>query len=374
MNRTNEKESYLNENYEFRFNEVLNRTFFKKKNTESDYELLDNYKRNSIKRELDNNYISCNATDLKCLLNSDFVKIYNPFIDYFHQLPKWDTKTDYIKKLTETISAVNQKDFEWAFKKWLVATVACAIDEEVTNQTVLIFTGKQGLGKTTWLKNLTPDVLKSYFYSGIVNPTSKDSTLLLSEKFIINFDELASLNKKQIEVLKEMITKEMVTERRAYGEFTENYIRRASFVGSSNHNEILMDVTGNRRFLCFEITDIDYMHNIDLDGVYSQVMHLINQGEFRYYFNDEDIKRLEENNKMYIQSSEETDWIEELFSLPENEQQAEYFNASEILEHIKKVKRIYKNINVQEIGKIMTSLGYMTKKINGRKKYIVKLN
>ncbi|HNP31797.1 MAG TPA: VapE family protein [Flavobacterium sp.] len=367
-------EKYLNERYEFKYNEILNRTFFKEKESTSEFKLLKNYKLNSIKRELTNNDISSTQSDLKCLLESDYVPKYNPFNEYFENLPIWDKKTDYISQLIQTVKTTNQEDFAWAVKKWLVALVACAIDEETTNQGVLILTGAQGLGKTTWLKKLVPDNLYDYFFSGNINPNNKDTTLLMCEKFLINMDEMASLNKKQIESFKEMITKSMISERRAYAHFSENYVRRASFVGSSNHNELLMDVTGNRRFLCFEAIEIDYEHNINMDLVYSQVMHILREGEFRFHFEKEDIQRLEENNKMYIQSCEEMDWIEELFSVANENDEIHYMNATEIVSYIKRMKNIYTKIDIQQIGKIMTSKGFLRKKIKGSSKYIVSLN
>lgn len=366
-----EKENFLNDRYQFRYNEILNRTFYRNMNSQDEFILLQAYKLNSIKRELNNQGINATLTDIKCLLESDFVPKYSPFKEYFKNLKQWDN-VDYIEMLAETISTTKNEDFKWAFKKWLVAFVACAINEETTNQGILILTGKQGIGKTTWLKKLVPMKLGEYFFSGNVNPNNKDSTLLLSEKLLINLDELASLNKKQIEAFKEMVTKSVISERRAYGQFTENYIRRASFVGSSNHNEILMDVTGNRRFLCFEATDIDYNHTINMDLVYSQVMHLINT-DFKFHFDGDDIKRLEENNKMFTQSSEENDWIDELFSIPDDSE-FEFMNATEIVQYIKSVKRISSNIDVIAIGKIMTSKNFQKKKVNQIYKYIVKKN
>lgn len=366
-------ENYLNEKYDFKYNEILSRTFYKEKGLNNGFELLVNYKLNSIKRELTNSGVSSTLSDLKSLLESDYVPKYNPFVEYFKRLPKWDGR-DYIAKLIKTIKSTNQNDFSWAFKKWLVAMVACSINDETTNQAVLILTGKQGIGKTTWLRKLIPQNLMEYFYSGNINPNNKDTTLLMCEKLLINMDEMASFNKKQIESFKEMITKNMISERRAYAHYTENYIRRASFVGSSNHNELLMDVTGNRRFLCFEAIEIDYTHNFNMDFVYSQVMHLISEGKFKFHFEKEDIERLEENNKMYIQSNEEVDWVEELFAVTDDEASVLYMNATEIVAYIKKMKGVYNRIDVQNIGKIMTSKGFKRKKIKGTSKYIVKLN
>jgi predicted P-loop ATPase len=364
-------EQYLNERYTFKFNEILNRTYYKGNETKEKFLLLKDYKLNSIKRELNNNSIPATKSDLKCLLESDYVANQNPFKDYFNNLPQWDLKSDHILELCNTVKTSNNEDFYWAFKKWLVATVACSIEDDTTNQTVLIFTGKQGIGKTSWFQKLMPEDLKDYFYSGVINPANKDTTLLMSEKFIINLDELAAFNKKQIEAFKEMITKSTITERRAYAHFTEDYIRRASFVGSSNHNEILMDVTGNRRFLCFEATEIDFQHQINLDLVYSQAIHLLKSKDFKYHFDKEDVLRLEENNKMFIQSSEEVGWIEELFTIPNDTDKVEYMNATEIADYIKLKKGIYLKIDVQQIGKIMTSKDFPRKKIKGSWKYMI---
>ncbi|MES2545500.1 MAG: VapE domain-containing protein [Bacteroidota bacterium] len=364
-------EQYLNNKYEFAFNEILQRTYYKEKATQNEFELLKSYKLNSIKRELNNTKINCSQSDLKSLLESDFVPIKNPFKDYFNNLPDWDKKTDYILELAKTINTSNNDDFYWAFEKWLVAMVACSIQDETTNQTILILTGKQGIGKTSWLKKLMPNPLEGYFYSGLINPSNKDTTLLMSEKLLINLDELASLNKKQEEAFKEMITKTTITERRAYAHFTEDYIRRASFIGSSNHNEILMDVTGSRRFLCFEALEIDYQHNINLDFVYSQAMYLLNTKGYNFHFDKVDVKRLEENNKMFIQSSQEVDWIDELFDISNETKNFEYMNATEVVEYIKFKKGLYLKIDIQQIGKIMTAKGFSRKKIKGSWKYLV---
>lgn len=362
-------EKYLNKKYDFRYNEVLSRVFYKQKN-ETEYRLLKSRILNSIKRELKNNEHNIPISELKSLLESDFVDKFNPFVEYFNGLPKWGGK-DYIQELCNTIETTNNKDYQWAFKKWLVAFVACALNKNTTNQTIFILTGKQGLGKTTWLKKLVPYQLENHFFSGTINPTNKDTTLLMSEKILINLDELASLNKKQMEAFKEMVTKSVITERRAYAHFAEDYIRRASFVGSSNHNEILMDVTGNRRFLIFEATKINYNHTLNMDLVYSQVMHILNNTDFQYHFVNDDIKRVEKNNDMFKQSCQETDWILELFDKPELNDEIAYMNATDIANYIKNTKKYYAKINIQEIGKIMTSLGFERKKVKGSWKYLV---
>jgi len=66
---------------------------------------------------------------------------------------------------------------------------------------------------------------------------------------------------------KEIITKKTLRYREAYGHFSNNYTRHASFKGSVNHNAILHDSSGSRRFFGHECTAIDYQHHLDMDSV-----------------------------------------------------------------------------------------------------------
>jgi predicted P-loop ATPase len=366
-------ENYLRNKYDFKYNEILNRTFYKPKD-QTDFGILQGYDFNSMFRDIQNNDIKVAIGNLKSLLESDFVPKYDPFKDYFTGLAKWDRKTDHINKLAKTVITTDEDLFYWAFKKWLVALVACALEPNTANHSVLIFTGKQGLGKTTWMMNLIPEKLKEYGYSGNINPSNKDSTILISERLLINMDELSSYSKSKVEAFKELITKEVITERRPYGYFSENYIRRASFCGSANHNEILMDVTGNRRFLVFEALDIDFDHGIDLDQVYSQAYELLQQG-FKHYFDKDDIARIESNNEKYKQTSAEEEYLDKFFDLPlaGQENQVKYMNATEIIEYIKFNSKGYINFTATNLGKLLKSKGFETKKVDGLKKYIVSL-
>lgn len=364
-------EVFLNNKYDFKYNEILNRTYYKLKQANA-FGLLKGYEFNSMFRDIQNNDIKANLGSLKSLLESDFVPKYDPFKDYFNSLPKWDGRTDYILNLAKTVKTTDDELFQWALKKWLVALVACALEPTTANHSVLIFTGKQGLGKTSWMMSLVPDDLKDYSYSGNINPSNKDSTILISEKLLINMDELSSYSKTKVEAFKELITKEVITERRPYGYFSENYIRRASFCGSANHNEILMDVTGNRRFLVFEALDIDYQHKIELRNVYSQALTLLKQ-DFRHYFDRDDIAQIEKNNEQYKQSSAEEEYLEKYFDIPKEglEMDVKMMNATEIIEYIKKNSTGFINFTPTNLGKILKAKGYQTKKVDGLKKYLV---
>lgn len=364
---------YLSEKYDFRFNEVLNRVEYRTKDEKSQnfFKILNDYQLNSIYVELQESYINISKGNLRSLLESRFSERYDPIFNYFIQLPEWDKERDYILELSNTVKVSNQEEFNWAFKKWIVAVVASATQRDVSNHTVLILTGKQGLGKSTWFQQMIPKSLKNYFFSGNIDPRDKDSVLQLSENLIINMDELASFDRKKIEQFKELITRPSSRVRRAYAQFSENYPRRASFVGSSNERNILTDVSGNRRFLVFEALKIDCGKLINIDAVYSQAFNLSRFG-FQYWFDENDINRVEANNEFFYQPSKEEELIKKYFRPgPEKGEKPELMNATEVIEYINlhsKGKKHY-DLNNVVLGKVLSKMGFKQKKTNGLLKY-----
>ena len=125
---------------------------------------------------------------------------------------------------------------------------------------------------------------------------------------LINLDELENLNRSELGSMKEIITKANIRIRRPYGYSTETLPRRASFAGSVNNKEFLSDTTGSRRFLCFEVTAIDYQHNIPLHGVYAQAKHLLDDG-FKYWFDQAAIEAINQNNQQYRSMSVEEELL-----------------------------------------------------------------
>lgn len=241
--------------------------------------------------------IPCSANGLRNILLSDYVPMYIPFKNYFHTLPALDG-TDYIQQLAVTVKTTDDPLWHMCFRKWIVALVAGLLIDKVVNHTVIVFIGKQGVCKTTWILNLVPPHLKEYSISGTINPGNKDKLIQLSECMLINLDELENLNRTELGTMKEIITKTSIRIRRPYGYSTETLPRRATFTGSVNNKEFLSDTTGSRRFLCFEVTAIDYQHTIPLDGVYAQAKHLLDNG-FKYWFDQAEIEAINRNNEQY---------------------------------------------------------------------------
>nr|WP_315215710.1 VapE domain-containing protein [uncultured Flavobacterium sp.] len=345
-------ELFLSNKYVFRHNIVsgkLEFQYFGKKK----WNLMNDFIENSMLRECLKGRIKTNLSSLRNLLYSDFCVLFNPFEDYFFNLPSYDEKTDYITELANTITTTKQDLWQQCFKKWLVAMVGCVLDEKVINHTVIVFSGKQGLGKTTWVEKLVPKQLKEYLFSGTINPNNKDTLVQLSECMLINLDELENLNRSEIGSLKEIITKTQIRMRKAYGHNNETMPRRASFAGSVNTAQFLNDSTGSRRFLCFELEGIKYQHNVDINMAFSQALFLFKSG-FRYWFDQEEIKSITENNEQYQLHSPEEELLLTWFEPIERENATLFLNASQIAAKLAEKAKI--NINDGTINKIGKAL------------------
>lgn len=364
-------ENFLNNRYNFRYNTVLGKLEFKTLKAYK-YKPMTDFTENSILREILKAKVKCSINSLRNLLHSDYCEMYDPFEDYFNNLPENTDETDYIELLADTITTTKQDLWRICFKKWFVAMVACVIDEKQVNQTVIVFSGKQGLGKTTWIEKLMPKSLKEYIFSGTINPSNKDTLIHLAECMLINLDELENLNRTEIGSLKEIITKTHIRMRKAYGHNNENMPRRASFAGSVNTAQFLNDTTGSRRFLCFEVENIEYAHNIDINKVYAQALKLYKSG-FRHWFNQEEIKEINANNEQYQLRSPEEELLLTWFESATKENAQYFLNATQILQMI--TTRANLNISdasVTKLGKALRKHGY--NRIMRNNSYVYALN
>ena len=88
---------FLNNKYNFKYNELSLKLHWKLKDSKEYIELKD-LKFNSIFLECKSIHKGLNKGDFESILYSDICMSYNPFDEYFNNLPKWDGK-DYINEL-----------------------------------------------------------------------------------------------------------------------------------------------------------------------------------------------------------------------------------------------------------------------------------
>lgn len=363
-------ESYLNDFYKFRFNVIKHKPeYIDYLNNPKKWQKLDEYKLLSIKRELDSAGIVTTKQNLTDILFSDFSPKINPILEYFENLPDNLDDTDYILNLANCVKCKNPDKWNEYFKKWLIAVVANVyINDFCANHTCLVLTGEQGKFKTTFLELLCPNDLKEYNYTGKLNLDSKDSLTYLAEYLFINIDDqLKQLHKKDENELKNLITINSVKYRRPYDKLITEYPHLASFCASVNGNEFLTDTSGSRRFLPFEVLNIniDAANKIDINKVYSQAKKLY-FNNFRYWFNSQEIEELNKRNEDFNIISIEEELILNFYrdkpiSLKESltPEEIKFLTPSMILVDLEIKTR--QKLNKKKLGEALQKLNFIKK-------------
>jgi predicted P-loop ATPase len=363
-------EKDLLKNYKFRYNVVTGRVEYRTL-INGVFKTMQDREFNSIVRNMKKSNININTLDLKTILNSDFSIKFDPFEDYLSSIPKYDGETDYIKLLAETVNTTNNEFWALCLKKWLVALIGSLIQEDVVNHTVIVFSGEQGLGKTSWINKLIPEILKDYVYSGLINPNNKDTSVFISECMVIILDEFESMNKSDLSSLKELITKVFIRVRKSYGHFAENLIRRASFIATVNGKGFLNDTTGNRRFLCIDAISMNYNHSINMDNVFSQALHLFKSG-FQYWFDQGEISVINSNNEQFLESTLEEDLLLSHFEPAGKDITGVFMMNTEIAIYLSTVSPLLVNSRSKKsLGSALSKHKFERSKKNGRYGYFL---
>ena len=262
------------------------------------WQRLTDHIENSLWCAMQHHGMAVNLNELHTLLGSDFVKEYHPLKEYLDGLPPWDGETDYIGRLAAMVHVKEsphsplQQDksrerndlsetpvrFADILKRWMVSMIAAALDETVVKQVILTLIGRQGSYKTSFMQHILPPVLSEYYTTkSNSSRMTKDDLFTMTENLVINLEEIDTMPPSELNQLKAMVTQRYVDERRAYGRNKVHLPHVASFVATGNNLQFLTDDTGNRRWLPFEVEDIDSPWEADIpyEGIYSQTYALV---------------------------------------------------------------------------------------------------
>ena len=304
-------------------------------------------------------------SDLHQLLGSEFSPEYNPFVDYLTTLPPIadDDDTDYIDLVASMVHvavADNEKHRRW-FKKWFVAMIACWLDPEVTNHVILAYIGRQGIYKSTFMRRLLPPVLSSYFaVRNYASRMDKDDRLMLTEKGLVALEEIDSLTPRELNQLKAIVTAETIDERDAYSANRESRVHIASFCATGNNRRFLTDLTGNRRWLPFYVTDIDspYTQAIPHERLYAQAYALYRTG-FRYWFEADEVAELDAHNANFEEPNMVQELIETYLRQPYDGEAGQFYTSANILTAITAYCGSRVAVRTRDISICMNRLGYV---------------
>ena len=355
------------------------------------WQRLTDHIENSLWCAMQHHGMAVNLNELHTLLGSDFVKEYHPLKEYLDGLPPWDGETNYIDRLAAMVHVKEsphsplQQDksrerndlsetpvrFADILKRWMVSMIAAALNETVVNQVILTLIGRQGSYKTSFMQHILPPVLSEYYTTkSNSSRMTKDDLFTMTENLVINLEEIDTMPPSELNQLKAMVTQRYVDERRAYGRNKVHLPHVATFVATGNNLQFLTDDTGNRRWLPFEVEDIDSPWEADIpyEGIYSQTYALYQDVNFRYWFTDKEIQQLRGHVQQFEVPRPEYELILTYYRKPVGLERGVYTTSSQIIGRFGNTSL---RLSLQKVGRAMRELGFRQVKASNANYWVV---
>lgn len=210
----------------------------------------------------------------------------DPPLEYFESL-KWDG-TQRLNRVLQTYFGAKGNDeyLSTIGECFFIAGVARQYRPGCRAENILVLEGPQGELKSTALAALatigTIGDEESYFCDTLTfsDIQQKDTVLKLKGKLVVEFPELAKLDHKGVEEIKQWMSIRFDEIRKPYGRETESFPRRFIMAGSTNETFYLKDKTGNRRYWPVKVGLIDIFLLIqDLPQLWAEAVHLFKSGK-----------------------------------------------------------------------------------------------
>jgi len=211
---------------------------------------------------------------------------YHPIRDFLNSLV-WDGQNhigklgQYVTDGHDAIVYQNEKQtsvFSAFFGRWLIGSIGKIFSTGAVRvqNPMLVLTGGQGLGKSTFIEWLCP--LSQFFISSSINPDSPEHQRYLATKWIWEACELGSTTRRaDREALKAFLTQQELNFRIPYAKHPIQRPALTSFIGTLNPEDgYLNDPTGNRRFTTVELQHINFRYSEDIDPhqLWAQAIHI----------------------------------------------------------------------------------------------------
>ena len=375
--------AFLTSRYRFRFNvlteetevaDVANITNIENNLPDAHlrYAKVDERWMNMLSMEAIETGIDCWDRDIQRFVRSRRISEYHPFTAYFEQLPEWDGK-DRVSTLARRVS--DNPVWVNGFHRWMLGLSAQWMQfhpdtnnanransiNRANSVAPLLVSSRQGLGKSTFCRLLMPDALKAYYTESydLGSPASAEAKLAACG--LINLDEFDKLSASKMPLLKNLMQASALNIRKAYKRSASALPRIASFIGTSNREDLLVDRTGSRRFLCVNLEHaIDCVTPVEHEQLYAQLKAELLSGE-RSWFNKEEEQAIQQHNALFYKHIPE----EEVFRLcfrfateADHPQEVLTLSATQLFERMKSAHpSVMRGMTAYSLSRILPQLG-----------------
>ena len=378
--------AFLTSRYRFRFNVLTEETEVANianniPDTHLRYTKVDERWMNSLSMEAIETGIDCWDRDIQRFVRSRRISEYHPFTAYFEQLPEWDG-TDRVSALARRVS--DNPVWVNGFHRWMLGLSAQwmqfrpdtnnanrANNANSANNTSsinransvapLLVSSRQGLGKSTFCRLLMPDALKAYYTESYDLSSPASAEAKLAAYGLINLDEFDKLSASKMPLLKNLMQASALNIRKAYKRSASALPRIASFIGTSNREDLLVDRTGSRRFLCVSLEHaIDCVTPVEHEQLYAQLKAELLSGE-RSWFNKEEEQAIQQHNALFYKHIPEEEVFRLCFRFATQEdhpQEVLTLSATQLFERMKSAHpSVMRGMTAYSLSRILPQLG-----------------
>ena len=368
---------FLCKKYDFRYNSVMKFTEYRPKDKDYwGFQPVDArvQKRMTLEVQLAN--IRVSIKDVRNYLESDLLSTYNPVENFlFKCMGKWDGK-DHIRALARTVPTDNPHWEDW-FYTWFLAMVdqwRSYSHRKYGNSVAPLLISKQGYNKSTFCRSLVPPELQWGYNDNLVLSEKRQVLQAMCQALLLNLDEFNQISPQvQQGFLKNIIQLPSVKMKPPYGSHVQEFPRMASFIATSNMEDILSDPSGNRRFLGVELTGpIDVSQLPNYEQLYAQALAALQAGE-KTYFDAEQTKLIMASNRKFEVISPVDQYFNLYFDLIDDVKQGEYLTAAEIFQELKShIGSSVKLSNLISFGRKLSQMPSIhRKRFNDGMRYLV---
>ena len=368
---------FLCKKYDFRYNSVMKFTEYRPKDKDYwGFQPVDArvQKRMTLEVQLAN--IRVSIKDVRNYLESDLLSTYNLVENFlFKCMGKWDGK-DHIRALARTVPTDNPHWEDW-FYTWFLAMVdqwRSYSHRKYGNSVAPLLISKQGYNKSTFCRSLVPPELQWGYNDNLVLSEKRQVLQAMCQALLLNLDEFNQISPQvQQGFLKNIIQLPSVKMKPPYGSHVQEFPRMASFIATSNMEDILSDPSGNRRFLGVELTGpIDVSQLPNYEQLYAQALSALQAGE-KTYFDAEQTKLIMASNRKFEVISPVDQYFNLYFDLTDDVKLGEYLTAAEIFQELKShIGSSVKLSNLISFGRKLSQMPSIhRKRFNDGMRYLV---
>ena len=375
--------AFLTSRYRFRFNvlteetevaDVANITNIENNLPDAHlrYTKVDERWMNTLSMEAIETGIDCWDRDIQRFVRSRRISEYHPFTAYFEQLPEWDG-TDRVSALARRVS--DNPVWVNGFHRWMLGLSAQWMQfhpdtnnanransiNRANSVAPLLVSSRQGLGKSTFCRLLMPDALKAYYTESYDLSSPASAEAKLAAYGLINLDEFDKLSASKMPLLKNLMQASALNIRKAYKRSASALPRIASFIGTSNREDLLVDRTGSRRFLCVSLEHaIDCVTPVEYEQLYAQLKAELLSGE-RSWFNKEEEQAIQQHNALFYKHIPEEEVFRLCFRFATQEdhpQEVLTLSATQLFERMKAAHpSVMRGMTAYSLSRILPQLG-----------------